>query len=191
MHVEREKHPRPDPEAGFDTAWMDDIYAQWASLLEVEAVPAGETEPRVLTGAEVLLGFRQTIEKATQAREFILSAADYWSLRDVAAKRRELPEVLFHAYDEGEILAIEDRKELWLPRFQFQEQNLFGPVHPIIPRVNLIMGAPENSWGTAAWWVTNSEALGGHSPVRVLNLRDSAAYTQLEAAALQDVQVGE
>lgn len=117
----------------------DDVMT--ADELLAEARVAGEAHRTVL-GEDMLDA--PTVSKALGSRST--------NLRQYANGRRR----------RGDLIGIPHRNQFLYPAFQIDLDA--GRVDPVVQRVNRLLGADEDPWGVASWWLSPGARLSGRSP---------------------------
>lgn len=66
----------------------------------------------------------------------------------------------------GRIVAVQAGHKFLHPAFQFDLQH--HRVHPVVAQVNQLLGAADDPWGVASWWVTPTPRLTGQAPKELI-----------------------
>jgi hypothetical protein len=80
-----------------------------------------------------------------------------------------------------ELIRLQDRAAIRLPRFQF---DLAGAARPIVLEVNRVLGAAQDPWGVAGWW-TDLHAWLERAPMELLD--EAGGVDELSELALAEV----
>ena len=66
----------------------------------------------------------------------------------------------------GELVAVPSRNRYLYPAFQIDAER--HAVRDSVAQVNVMLGATDDPWGVASWWLLPSATLGGASPAQEL-----------------------
>ena len=62
----------------------------------------------------------------------------------------------------GSVVGVRQGNRYLFPAFQFD--LISQRVHPVVAEINTQLGAADDPWGIASWWVSASTRIGGTSP---------------------------
>lgn len=118
---------------------------------------------------------------AQAARERVLSFPRI-NLSELIYAREGLPLKEFAVSLRKQHLIVFDYEgEITCPVFQFNEQ---GKPLSVVLRVNQMLGADEDPWGTASWWFFPNSRIRGQTPLALLE-EDPSLLLELAREMLQ------
>jgi len=95
--------------------------------------------------------------------ELLTAAAVSWLLGSRSKNPRQYANGL---RAKGVLVAVPHRNQFLYPAFQIDAEH--GFVRPSVAEVNVALGAAEDPWGVASWWISPNGALGEERPVELL-----------------------
>lgn len=120
---------------------------------------------------------RSAAHRAVLAEDLLDSRAVAQALGRTGQNAREAASTLRRA---GRLVGIPHQRRYLYPAFQF-DLAVRG-LRPVVSRVNQELGAAEDPWGVASWWVSSHSRLGGRSPKDLLGTPEERHLIELAAA---------
>ncbi len=102
---------------------------------------------------------RAEAHAAVLDQDFLDSSAVGVALGASGVNKREAASDLRRA---GALLGVPVRNRYLYPSFQFDAAR--AQVHPVVAQVNRLLGAADDPWGVASWWISDHPRLDGASP---------------------------
>lgn len=84
----------------------------------------------------------------------------------------------------GDIIGVRQGRQFWYPAFQFDVRG--KQVRPVVKSVNAMLGAAEDPWGVASWWVSPNASLWDQRP---MDLVGTDQEHEVEAVASTELTV--
>jgi len=139
----------------------DESYAGWRALAERPARGAATLEPPMLvaSAAELRLRVEEDILSAAAAEGERSEAVDPDQVEREAEERLWVVPMRQPPAGAGgsAVIVLERAGERLAPAFQFAGEE--AEVAPGVEEVNRLLGASEDPWGAASWWLTPHAAL--------------------------------
>ena len=139
-------------------------------LVDLAAIPADAA----LEGRARAAVFDREMVDAKTAGE-LLGSASGANPRQYANRLRQ----------DGALLGVSFKNAFVYPAFQFDARR--KRIRPAVEEANRVLGAADDPWGVASWWVTPSERLGGRAPADLVGTREEAQVVPLARAVLEDL----
>ena len=102
---------------------------------------------------------RAEAHAAVLDQDFLDSSAVGVALGASGVNKREAASDLRRA---GALLGVPVRNRYLYPSFQFDAAR--AQVHPVVAQVNRLLGAADDPWGVASWWISDHPRLNGARP---------------------------
>lgn len=124
---------------------------------------------------------RSAAHRAVLAETLLDSGAVAQALGRAGQNSREAASTLRRA---GKLLGIPHQRRYLYPAFQFD----LGArrLRPAVARVNQELGAVDDPWGVASWWVSSHARLRGRTPKDLLGTADERDLVELAAAETEE-----
>ena len=104
------------------------------------------------------------------------------TLGSKGANRRDTASALRRG---GAVVGISHGGKTWYPSFQFDQRR--GQVRPVVREINEALGAVDDPWGVASWWLTPSARRRDHqSPADLVEAGDDDVVRRLAGSLLDD-----
>lgn len=124
---------------------------------------------------------RSATHRVVLAETLLDSGAVAEALGRAGQNSREAASTLRRA---GRLLGVPHRSRYLYPAFQFDlaARRLW----PVVARVNQELGAVDDPWGVASWWVSSHARLRGRTPKDLLGTPDERDLVELAAAETEE-----